>query len=62
MGNKENPGLKTGALSLADCIMIAVGGMVGSAIFTLSGVTYSLAGPGAILSWVIGGGWMPEEL
>lgn len=56
MENKGNPGLKTGALSLTDCIMIAVGGMVGSSIFTLSGVTYSLAGPAAILSWVIGGG------
>lgn len=35
------------------CIMMAIGGMVGSSIFTLSGVTYGMAGAGAILTWMI---------
>ncbi len=52
---KETTQLKSGVLSLMDCMMIAIGGMVGSSIFTLSGVTYSLAGPAAILSWIIAG-------
>lgn len=51
----NNGQLKSGALSLSNCIMIAIGGMVGSSIFTLSGVTYSLAGPASIISWVIAG-------
>lgn len=48
--------LKRNALTLQNLIMIAVGGMVGSAIFSLSGQTYALAGPAAILTWVIGAG------
>lgn len=47
--------LKQGALGFWDCFMIAVGGMVGMAIFTLSGVTFSLAGPASLLAWVVGG-------
>lgn len=54
MNNKDTQ-LKVGVLSLADCMMIAIGGMVGSAIFTLSGVTYNLAGPVAIVSWIFAG-------
>ena len=46
--------LKSNAIGLKDLVMIAIGGMVGSAIFTLSGVTYLTAGPAAILSWIIG--------
>lgn len=42
-------------LSVSACIRIAVGGMVGSAIFTLSGVTYAMAGSAAILTWVLAG-------
>lgn len=37
------------------CIMMAIGGMVGSSIFTLSGVTYGMAGAGAIITWMIAG-------
>jgi len=44
---KENQGL-----SPRVCILMAIGGMVGSSIFTLSGVTYGMAGPGAILTWL----------
>lgn len=51
----EQSSLRKGVLSMTDCIMIAIGGMVGSSIFTLSGVTYAMAGPGAVLSWVIAG-------
>ena len=36
-------------LSKKACIMMAVGGMVGSSIFSLSGVTYGMAGAAAIL-------------
>lgn len=53
----ENNGtqLKTGALGMSDCIMIAIGGMVGSAIFTLSGLTYLLAGAASVVSWIVAG-------
>jgi APA family basic amino acid/polyamine antiporter len=44
---KENQGL-----SPRVCILMAIGGMVGSSIFTLSGVTYGMAGQGAILTWL----------
>lgn len=50
----EGVTLKRNALKLQNLIMIAVGGMVGSAIFSLSGQTYALAGPAAILTWIIG--------
>lgn len=42
-----------GKLGLMACAAILVGGMFGSAIFSLSGVTIAMAGPAAILSWVI---------
>lgn len=44
-----------GGLTMRACIMIAIGGMVGSSIFTLSGVTYGMAGAGALLTWAIAG-------
>jgi len=46
---------ESGKLGALECIMITVGGMVGCAIFSLSGLTYSIAGPAVILSWIIGG-------
>jgi len=48
---KEN----NGKIGLLDTVMILVGGMIGSAIFSLSGLTISGAGPSAIISWIIGG-------
>lgn len=42
-----------GSLDLVSCITIIVGGMIGSAIFSLSGMTIYYAGPAAIISWVI---------
>lgn len=42
-------------LKMSECIMIAVGGMMGSSIFTLSGVTYAMAGPSAMVSWALAG-------
>lgn len=42
-------------LSKKACIMMAVGGMVGSSIFSLSGVTYGMAGAAAILTWFLAG-------
>ncbi|MDR1194166.1 MAG: APC family permease [Peptococcaceae bacterium] len=44
-----------GKLGLLDSSMILVGGMIGSAIFSLSGVTIGNAGPAAILSWIVAG-------
>ena len=44
-----------GKLGTLECVMILVGGMVGSAVFSLSGLTYAMAGPGTIVSWIIGG-------
>ncbi|MEW6082327.1 MAG: APC family permease [Bacillota bacterium] len=58
MGGPEQNGgteLKAGALGFWDCVMMAVGGMVGMAIFSLSGVTFSLSGPASLLAWVVGG-------
>lgn len=40
-------------IGLSTAIMILIGGMIGSAIFSLSGLTIFNAGPAAILSWVI---------
>ncbi|MDR1785327.1 MAG: APC family permease [Spirochaetaceae bacterium] len=42
-----------GTLGLGACVGILIGGMVGSAIFSLSGVTVFTAGPAAILSWAL---------
>lgn len=54
MTNDGNTTLQKGGLGTLECVMILVGGMVGSAIFSLSGLTYTVAGPAAILSWIIG--------
>lgn len=42
-----------GSLGLVACVTMITGGMIGSAIFSLSGLTVYQAGPSAILSWVI---------
>ncbi|MGB7604091.1 MAG: APC family permease [Lutisporaceae bacterium] len=42
-----------GKLGLLDSSTILIGGMIGSAIFSLSGVTILNAGPASIISWVI---------
>lgn len=42
-----------GKLGLVDSTSILIGGMIGSAIFSLSGITILNAGPAAILSWII---------
>lgn len=40
-------------IGLLSCVMMITGGMIGSAIFSLSGLTMYKAGPAAILSWII---------
>lgn len=50
MSNNSNQGL-----SPKTCILMAIGGMVGSSIFTLSGVTFSMAGAAAIVTWFLAG-------
>jgi amino acid transporter len=52
--SSNETGSKKG-MSMSSCIRIAVGGMVGSAIFTLSGVTYGMAGSAAIITWILAG-------
>lgn len=42
-----------GKLGLLDSSTILIGGMIGSAIFSLSGMTILNAGPASILSWII---------
>lgn len=42
-----------GKLGLVGSTSILIGGMIGSAIFSLSGITILNAGPAAILSWII---------
>ncbi len=41
-------------LGTFDSVHLLVGGMIGSAIFSLSGMTIFSAGPAAIISWVLG--------
>ena len=48
--NQSNQG---GSIGLIACVTMIAGGMIGSAIFSLSGLTIFLAGPAAILSWII---------
>ena len=42
-----------GSIGLVQCVTIIVGGMIGSAIFSLSGMTIYQAGPAALVSWII---------
>lgn len=39
-------------LTTVSCVTIMMGAMLGSAIFSLSGVTYAMAGPAHILTWI----------
>lgn len=50
MSNNNNQG---GSLGLWTCVAMIAGGMVGSAIFSLSGLTIFQAGPSAVLTWLI---------
>ncbi|ODR82675.1 ethanolamine transporter [Haladaptatus sp. W1] len=45
----------TRTLGLLDCVLLSVGGMVGSAIFVFPGSTGHLAGPASTLAWVVAG-------
>ena len=40
-------------IGLFTCVTIIVGSMIGSAIFSLSGLTMYKAGPAAVLSWIL---------
>jgi amino acid transporter len=48
MSNNENS-----KLGLLDSSTILIGGMIGSAIFSLSGMTILNAGPASIISWIV---------
>ena len=48
--NNSNQG---GSLGLGTCVAMIAGGMIGSSIFSLSGLTMTSAGPSAILTWAI---------
>lgn len=52
MSNSKNNN-QQGSLGLVACVTIIVGGMIGSAIFSLSGMTIYYAGPSAVISWII---------
>lgn len=45
--------MKKKGIGLFACVAMIAGGMIGSAIFSLSGLTMYKAGPAAVLSWVI---------
>ncbi|MEG1012481.1 MAG: APC family permease [Ruthenibacterium sp.] len=49
----DNNKSQGGSLGMVACVAILVGGMIGSAIFSLSGMTMYYAGPASILSWAI---------
>lgn len=42
-----------GKLTTITCVTIMMGAMLGSAIFSLSGVTYAMAGPAHIITWIV---------
>lgn len=42
-------------LGLYDCVILSLGGMVGSAIFVFPGSTGRLVGPGAVAAWCLAG-------
>lgn len=44
---------QAGSLSVTSCVTILMGAMIGSAIFSLSGVTYAMAGPAHIITWIL---------
>lgn len=48
--------LSKGSLSTGSCVLLIVGACVGSAIFSISGITIEQAGPAAILSWLLSAG------
>jgi len=48
-------GSSNSKLGLFDSVHLLVGGMIGSAIFSLSGITILQAGPASLLSWLLGG-------
>lgn len=52
MSNSQ-PNNSGGSIGLLQCVTIIVGGMIGSAIFSLSGMTIYEAGPAAMISWVM---------
>jgi amino acid transporter len=52
MSNQTNE-KEGGSLGLLACVTMIAGGMIGSAIFSLSGLTVYQAGPSAILSWIL---------
>lgn len=47
-------GRTNGKLGLFDSVHLLVGGMIGSAIFSLSGITILQAGPASLVSWLLG--------
>jgi len=47
--------LKAGSLGVRESVAICIGGMVGIAVFVLSPTTVMLAGPAAILVWILAG-------
>lgn len=51
--NNSQQSSQQGSLGLVACVTMIVGGMIGSAIFSLSGLTIYYAGPAAIISWII---------
>lgn len=52
MSYMKNNGQKFGVIA---CCTSLVGGMIGSAIFSLSGQTMVQAGPGAVFTWILAG-------
>lgn len=59
-GAEGTEGRETGSelersLGLLDCVLLSVGGMVGSAIFVFPGTTGQLIGPASVLAWIAAG-------
>lgn len=53
MANVGRSTRSSGKMGLMACTALIVGGMIGSSIFSISGLTMYYAGPSAIISWIL---------
>ncbi|MDR1861610.1 MAG: hypothetical protein LBQ41_01095 [Candidatus Ancillula sp.] len=47
--------LEKRSINIKNGVLLSIGGMIGSAVFSLSGKTIAYSGPWALFSWLIGG-------
>jgi hypothetical protein len=52
---RKSEGEDSGSLTFIDLLAIGIGGTIGSGVFVLTGDVQPIAGPSAILSWILAG-------